>query len=455
MKPVPFLSREMSQLSLLLKLLLVPTFAMLSFSAYLVYSSLVLSGNNTNLKEIRDSQFPALDAARENVYALKAIITELDTAAASGETSPLDVAQSIAGEVRGRYVKLQEIDPVHKQEFLQLASEFDVYFSRSLAISRNMATRANLPDVQALQEMRAARDAYLQHAAAYRDTAEQRFLGTVEDATVHVERARILGPVIGGIMLLVLALLTFLVTRGILALEKEVQERADRLLAKKQELETALERANTAERRIITISEETQRKIGQELHDDLGQQLTGIAFMSELLAKRMRDEGHPAAAEASSITGHINEAISKTRKLAQGLYPVALGESGLTAMLENLVQSISSLYPVECELVGDGECEITEPLASINLFRIAQEAVNNAIKHSGAGNITLRLARKDGAIALEIADDGCGIPLNSAAGDGLGMHSMRYRASLLGADFYVENPAGGGAVVRVILSAVR
>lgn len=238
-------------------------------------------------------------------------------------------------------------------------------------------------------------------------------------------------------------------------LQGVVKERTASLIAKSQEVESALERASEAERRIITISEETQRRIGQELHDDLGQQLTGIAFMSELLAKKLHDENHPASAEAATITAFINEAISKTRKLAQGLYPVVLNESGLAGMLENLVQSVIMLYPVGCELICEGDCTVTEPLTAINLFRIAQEAVNNAIKHSGAGSITLRLSGGGEGLTLEIIDDGCGISLPDMTGDGLGMHSMRYRASLLGAAFSVRRADGGGTAIKVTLPAAQ
>lgn len=213
----------------------------------------------------------------------------------------------------------------------------------------------------------------------------------------------------------------------------------------------ALGRANIAERRIIGLSEDTQQRIGRELHDDLGQLLTGIAFMSELLFKNLTNQGHPEAQEASKITAFINEAISKTRNLAQGLYPVEMKEAGLPAMLENLAKNAEAIYPISCEFICENECRIDDPLAAINLFRIAQEAVNNAIKHGNPTKITLKLVSESTAITLEITDDGSGIKNldGSDTKEGLGMHSMQYRASLLGGALHISALPGGGTSVTV------
>jgi signal transduction histidine kinase len=221
--------------------------------------------------------------------------------------------------------------------------------------------------------------------------------------------------------------------------------------------ETALARANLAERKIINISEETQQRIGRELHDDLGQQLTGVAFMSEVLSQHLKSEGHPDAHSASKITTLINEAISKTRRLAHGLYPVEMKESGLRAMLMNLASTMESIYRIECELACEGKDRIDSPLAITNLFRIAQEAIHNSVKHSGASKVTLRLRSTQDATILEIADNGCGIgdAKSLEAKGGLGMHTMRYRASLLGATLSVAGSPAHGTRVTVTVPATR
>ncbi|HET8667357.1 MAG TPA: response regulator [Terriglobales bacterium] len=217
--------------------------------------------------------------------------------------------------------------------------------------------------------------------------------------------------------------------------------------------EIALGRADAAERRILSISEDTQQRIGQELHDDLGQHLTGIAFMSEVLSRKLISQDHPAVREVSSITRLINEAISKTRQLAHGLYPVEIKEAGLAAMLGKLAGNVETIYGIACEFVWEEHAEVQDRFAMINLFRIAQEAVNNAAKHSTAKKITVRLASKQSAIVLEIADDGCGISRQRRAGaqSGLGMHTMQHRASLIGATLHVGEPPGGGTSIAVTL----
>jgi PAS domain S-box-containing protein len=213
--------------------------------------------------------------------------------------------------------------------------------------------------------------------------------------------------------------------------------------------EIALDRANLAERRIINISEETQQRVGRELHDDLGQHLTGIAFMSEVLRKHLDRQDHPGTKDASRITDLVNEAISKTRRLAHGLYPVEMKEAGLSAMLRNLACNAEETYRIKCEFICEEECEIDDPLAVINLFRICQEAVNNAAKHSGATKITLKLEIRQSIAHVEVSDNGCGMDEFSASG--LGMHTMKYRASLLGTALRIRTLPGGGTSVAVSL----
>jgi len=210
-----------------------------------------------------------------------------------------------------------------------------------------------------------------------------------------------------------------------------------------------------AELKIINISEETQQRIGQELHDDLGQHLTGVAFMSEVLFQRLKSQGNADAEDALKITSLINEAISKTRKLAQGLYPVELKEIGLRGMLENLASNVESIHQIKCEIICMEECQINDSLTVINLFRITQEAVNNAIRHSGATKITLKMISTPTITTLEIADNGCGIDgfVEGDAQGGLGMHTMRYRASMLGATFRIVALPDGGTSVAISLPA--
>jgi signal transduction histidine kinase len=219
--------------------------------------------------------------------------------------------------------------------------------------------------------------------------------------------------------------------------------------------EIALGRAGIAEHRIITVSEETMRRIGGELHDDLGQHLTGTAFKSTLLFDSLKKHGYAECKEAAEITALINEAINKTRRFAQGLYPVEMKHAGLPALLEQLAANVTSTYHVECEFHINGECSISDPLVLINLFRIAQEAVNNAIKHSGATKITLAMETTPSGLTLEISDNGSGIGEQEVLDEmkGLGMYTMSYRASLLGGFFRITERTSGGTSVFISVPA--
>jgi len=220
------------------------------------------------------------------------------------------------------------------------------------------------------------------------------------------------------------------------------------MLRAKEIAETALERAKMAERRIIDISEETRERIGQELHDDLGQHLTGVAFLSEVLNTKLKKQGWPEMELVTRITALINEAVLNTRQLAQGLYPVELKETGLQAMLEQLANQVRSIFRIKCEIDYDENFRAEGQDVAINLFRIAQEAVSNAIKHGSATRITMRTAVTPECQFFEISDNGSGIANRDGHG-GLGMHTMQYRASLIGAMLSFGVSIDGGASVVV------
>lgn len=212
----------------------------------------------------------------------------------------------------------------------------------------------------------------------------------------------------------------------------------------------ATNRAQVAERRAKNVSEETQRRIGQELHDDLGQHLTGIAFMSEGLRQKLTQLAQPEAELASRITQFINESISKIRSLSQYLYPDELQAVCLEQMLQQLAQNIELIYSIECRLEYDPACVIEDAQVSLHLFRIAQEAVNNACKHGHPDLITLRVLRCDGGNELQIADNGKGIAADClVSASGLGMRTMQHRAELLGATLHIATPTEGGTLIRV------
>jgi signal transduction histidine kinase len=206
-----------------------------------------------------------------------------------------------------------------------------------------------------------------------------------------------------------------------------------------------------AERNLLSISEETQQRIGRELHDDLGQQLMGVAFLSEVLFQRLKDANREEMRDAAKITTLVNEAMSRTRLLAHGLYPAELGEKGLCKMLDKFAGYVEAIYQIECEFSCQSGCEVDDPEVAINVFRIIQEAVTNAVKHGHAKHISLRISLvQPDRMRVEILDDGCGI--ESAAtteASGLGMRTMRYRAELIGASLEVSARTAGGTCVAI------
>jgi PAS domain S-box-containing protein len=202
------------------------------------------------------------------------------------------------------------------------------------------------------------------------------------------------------------------------------------------------------EREIQTISEREQQRIGQDLHDGLGQYLTGIACMVNVLGKKLGNKELPEAADAARITAMVNETIQQTRALARGLCPVELETNGLQAALTELANRVTNLFAVECDFQTPTVVQMFDNAAAVHVYRIAQEAVNNSIKHGHATRIDLSLTSANGQILLAVKDNGVGLPTNGQKPRGMGLRVMNYRAAMIGATVHVENAPGGGTIVR-------
>jgi signal transduction histidine kinase len=200
----------------------------------------------------------------------------------------------------------------------------------------------------------------------------------------------------------------------------------------------ALKRAGTAERNLVNVGEEVQRRIGRELHDDLGQHLAGAAFMSEVLFQKLKDAGAEEMHDAAKITAMVNESITR-RYLSQGLFPDELKESGFHEMMEKLAAYVEATHQIVCEFQCDCDCIVDNPDVAIHLFRISQEAVSNAIRHGHARHVRIQMTAHEMWKTLTIEDDGCGVgeATGTHQGGGLGMRTMQYRADLIGATFNI------------------
>ncbi len=204
------------------------------------------------------------------------------------------------------------------------------------------------------------------------------------------------------------------------------------------------------EKTILEISENERRRIGQDLHDGLGQHLTGVAFMSKVLEDRLRQSSIAEAADAAKIVKLVNESIAMTRELARGLLPVSTEARGLMSALEHWAAEISELFHVSCRFECGDSVLIRDQAPGDHLYRLAQEAVTNAIKHAQPKNITIRLAMVKGGGSLTIRDDGCGFDAASKSRPGLGLRIMNYRAKVIGGSLSVQSWPGEGTLVRCL-----
>jgi PAS domain S-box-containing protein len=201
------------------------------------------------------------------------------------------------------------------------------------------------------------------------------------------------------------------------------------------------------EREVLEISEDERRRFGRELHDGLGQQLTALELMSHTLARELKLAGSPSAKSAEEISKHTRRAITQTRRLAHGLAPVALEAEGLMAALNDLMH-LTRAAGVACEFECDRPVHVNDPAAATHLFRIAQEALNNALKHAKADQIVLCLQETAACVELTIEDNGRGLPRERSAKPGIGMQVMQYRTRLIGGTLRVESKPRKG--VRIV-----
>src|ERR1700691_342153 len=201
------------------------------------------------------------------------------------------------------------------------------------------------------------------------------------------------------------------------------------------------------EKAILEISAEEQRRIGQDLHDGLGQHLTGIAFMSKVQEQKLAEKGLVEAADAARIVTLVNQAITKTRELAHGLLPVISDARGLTSALKRWALEVEDLFDISCSFWIDEPVLIHDASVSTHLYRIAQEAVNNAIRHGEAKNILISLIPGNGYGTLRIENDGTRLPQQSTGDSGLGMQIMKYRAGMIGGSLKVESGVSRGVTI--------
>jgi len=210
---------------------------------------------------------------------------------------------------------------------------------------------------------------------------------------------------------------------------------------------TDLSARKLMERQVAEISDREQCRLGQDLHDTLCQHLVSIGFASELLRQKLENYKLAEACQAETIVEMVHEGISQARHLARGLYPVRLEIEGLASALEELAETTQARNNVSCQFSCEEQVLIRDAVAGNNLYRIAQEAVNNALKHGRCKNISIDLGAVEEEVILTVKDDGVGFPEGLEANAGMGLHIMNYRAKMIGASLDIRRGAGGGTIV--------
>lgn len=196
---------------------------------------------------------------------------------------------------------------------------------------------------------------------------------------------------------------------------------------------------------ILEIGERERAQVGQELHDGLCQHLGGVALLAKTLSNALLNAERPESGQALELAQLIFSAVGQIRTVARGLRPVELDEGGLLAALQELAEQANTRLP--CELRTTGDPRVNDNEVATHLYRIAHEALANAVKHSGATRIVLRLRQSADHLTLMIEDDGTGLPPALDTADGMGLRIMRYRANSIGARLSFTHRAPRGLIV--------
>lgn len=200
------------------------------------------------------------------------------------------------------------------------------------------------------------------------------------------------------------------------------------------------------EREVTEAIESEHQRLGQDLHDGLGQHLVSAGFAASMLASKLADRGLPEGQDALQLNAMISDAIGESRRLARGLFPVTLEAEGLRSALEELAENINFRTKVRCTCAFAG-VEHRPPLSvSARLYRIAQEATNNALRHGTPGKIELRIDGQEQELILSISNDGRSFHRDSR-NRGIGLRIMEHRTHQLGGEFTISAPPAGGTLV--------
>lgn len=215
-------------------------------------------------------------------------------------------------------------------------------------------------------------------------------------------------------------------------------------------------RRRELEQHLAKVRDEEQQRIAQELHDGLGGQMTGISLLIKAMRTRLEAEDSPYVADIAELAQHVEDAHAQLRSISSGISPVEVLPEGLSQALSAFAQKTEHSGQVHCQYHADG-VDVHQPTTAMHLFRIAQEAVSNAIRHGHASQIDIHLEHEDEHLLLTISNDGSSIQHLPDSCIGMGLRTMKHRSDLMGGTLRVVPAEGGGTVVicRVPSRAVK
>jgi signal transduction histidine kinase len=265
--------------------------------------------------------------------------------------------------------------------------------------------------------------------------------------------ARYANPLIPAWNAVILMVFYFIVVWLLTSLRSFHRELEATVRQRTQALTQEMAERQRLEEEILRVSERERRNIGHELHDSLCQHLTGTALAGQVLGERLAAKSLPEAADAEKVVGLVEEGITLARNLARGLYPVDVEAQGLMDAFEDLVASVRKAGRARCVFECAAPVLIHDDAAATHLYRIAQEAVRNALQHGKPKRVGLALAERAGLVTLTVEDDGVGLPDAAEMSNGLGIRIMAHRAAIIGGSFAIEPGPTGGTIVTCSMPA--
>jgi signal transduction histidine kinase len=245
----------------------------------------------------------------------------------------------------------------------------------------------------------------------------------------------------------------FVVVRTLASLRKLHNELEDRVRQRTDALAGEMQERARLEKEILEISEREQRRIGHDLHDSLCQHWAATAMAGQVLSEKLAAKSLAESADAEEIVRLAQDGITLTRNLAHGISPAEMETEGLVTAFREFAANISKMFKVACAFDCEFPPMIDDATTATHLYRIAQEAVNNAIRHGKPSQIVISLSNQKGRVELTIEDDGGGLPDDWRKKRGLGTRIMAHRAAMIGGTFSIEPNPTGGTFVKCTIPA--